>query len=147
MDPDFLWHTLAGGTILATAVTVARLLLDYAGRGIERAADRRVRYDLRQRDAEARLERVLQDRLAEADRRLEREHLLLLQAHELLKEQYRALRADRSQHADRSPQVVDRSPQADRSAQADRSPQPDCAVQADRAGMLESAATDRDART
>jgi hypothetical protein len=96
MDPDFFWHTLAGGTILATAVTFARLLLDYALRGVDRRADPYARHDRRQRDAEARLERLLQERLAEADRRLEREHLLLLQAHELLKEQHLALQAQRA---------------------------------------------------
>jgi len=96
MDPDFFWHTLAGGTILATAVTFARLLLDYAVRGVDRRADPYARHDRRQRAAEARLESLLQDRLAEADRRLEREHLLLLQAHELLKEQHLALQAERA---------------------------------------------------
>ena len=94
MDPDFFWHTLAGGTILATAVTFARLLLDYAVRSVDRHAPR---HDRRQRDAEARLERLLEDRLAEADRRLEREHRLLLQAHELLKAQHLALQAERAQ--------------------------------------------------
>lgn len=72
MDSDFLWHTLGGGAIITAALTLARLLLDYGLRG----GDRRIEHDERrrsqQRDAEARLERVLQDRLAEADRRLER---------------------------------------------------------------------------
>ena len=97
MDPDALWHSLGGGAIIAAALTFARLLLDYGSR----ASDRRRG---EQRDAEARLERVLQDRVAEADRRLERceldlnaergrraalehEHAMLLQAHARLKEQ------------------------------------------------------------
>src|ERR1051325_6599010 len=95
MDPEFLLHSLAGGAILGAALTFARLLLESAARGVDRRSERDERHTMRQRDAEARLERVLQDRLAEADRRLEREHLLLLQAHELLKEQYAALQADR----------------------------------------------------
>src|ERR1051325_4440608 len=95
MDADFLWHSIGGGAIIAAALTFARLLLEYTAKGVERRWERDERHTMRQRDAEARLERVLQDRLAEADRRLEREHLLLLQAHELLKEQYAALQADR----------------------------------------------------
>ncbi|HEY2593045.1 MAG TPA: hypothetical protein VGK33_04005 [Chloroflexota bacterium] len=76
MDPDFLWHTLTAGAMIAAAIAFARLLLDYLLRG-ERSArhererlerERRLRLD---RAAEARLERVLQGRLAEADRRLE----------------------------------------------------------------------------
>jgi hypothetical protein len=95
MDSDFVWHSIGGGAIIAAALTFARILLDYTMRGADRRMERDERHNMRQRDAEARLERVLQDRLAEADRRLEREHLLLLQAHELLKEQYVALQADR----------------------------------------------------
>ncbi len=95
MDADFLWHTIGGGAIIAAALTFARLLLEYTARGADRRQDRDDRRSAYQRDAEARLERVLQDRLAEADRRLEREHLLLMQAHELLKEQYIALQAER----------------------------------------------------
>lgn len=95
MDADFLWHSLGGGAILAAALTFARLLLDYGARGMDKHHEREDRRGIYQRDAEARLERVLQDRLAEADRRIEREHLLLMQAHELLKEQYVALQADR----------------------------------------------------
>lgn len=95
MDPDFLWHSIGGGAILAAALTFARLLLEYTARGTDKRHEREDRRTTYQRDAEARLERVLQDRLAEADRRLEREHLLLMQAHELLKEQYVALQVDR----------------------------------------------------
>ncbi|HEV7664412.1 MAG TPA: hypothetical protein VGQ62_12810 [Chloroflexota bacterium] len=90
MDNDTLLHSLAGGAIITAAFTFARLLLEYGSR----ASDRRVEHDDRrhqqQRDAEARLERVLQDRLAEADRRLDR----LQQAHELLVQQYACLQSD-----------------------------------------------------
>jgi C4-dicarboxylate-specific signal transduction histidine kinase len=72
MDSDFLWHTLGGGAIITAALTLARLLLDYGMRGGERRLDVDERRRAQQRDAQARLERVLQDRLAEADRRLER---------------------------------------------------------------------------
>jgi hypothetical protein len=107
MDPEFLLHVLSGGAMITAAVAVARLLLDYLVRG-ERGGDpqeRRLRHD---RDAEARLERILQDRLAEADRRLERsdaelraervradalEHDLvrLRQAYDLLEVEYASL--------------------------------------------------------
>jgi hypothetical protein len=100
MDPDLLWHSLGGSAIIAAALTLARLLFDHYVRGIERRLERDERHSLHQRDAEARLERMLQDRLAEADRRLEREHVLLLQSHELLREQYLALQADRLRHLD-----------------------------------------------
>jgi len=72
MDNDFFWHTLGGSAIISAALALAKLLLDYGLRGGERRleqSDRRRRQD---HDAEARLERVLQDRLAEADRRLDR---------------------------------------------------------------------------
>ena len=95
MDADFLWHSIGGGAVIAAALTVVRLILEHFAHRAERRTEREERRGMRQRDAEARLERVLQDRLAEADRRLEREHLLLLQAHELLKEQYAVLQAER----------------------------------------------------
>jgi hypothetical protein len=111
MDPDTLWHTVGAGAILAAALTLARLLLDYGFRGGERRLEHDERRRAQQRDAEARLERLLQDRLSDADRRLERceleaqaervrgaslagEHARLVQAHELLKEQYAILQAD-----------------------------------------------------
>ena len=72
MDSDFLLHSLGGGAIIAAALTLARLLLDYGMRGGERRVEQDERRRVQQRDAEARLERILQDRLAEADRRLER---------------------------------------------------------------------------
>lgn len=104
MDSDFLLHSLGGGAIIAAALTLARLLLDYGLRGGERRVEHDERRRVQQRDAEARLERILQDRLAEADRRLERcdlelhaervrcasleqELLRIQQAYELLKAQ------------------------------------------------------------
>ena len=72
MDSDFFWHSLGGGAIIAAALTLARLLLDYGLRGGERRVEHDERRRRQQRDAEARLERLLQDRLAESDRRLQR---------------------------------------------------------------------------
>lgn len=72
MDSDFLLHAIGGGAIITAALTLARLLLDYGLRGGERRSELDERRRAQQRDAEARLERILQDRLAEADRRLER---------------------------------------------------------------------------
>lgn len=111
MDPDFFWHSLGGGAIVAAALTFARLLLEYGSRGGERRLEHAERHRGQQRDAEARLERILQDRLADADRRLERyeqdasaervrcatlehEYARLQQAHDLLKDQYANLQAD-----------------------------------------------------
>lgn len=110
MDSDSFWHSLGGGAIVAAALTFARLLLEYGFRGGERRLEHADRRHAQQRDAEARLERVLQDRLADADRRLERyeqdvsaervrcatlehEHARLLLAHELLQQQYASLHA------------------------------------------------------
>jgi hypothetical protein len=118
MDSDFLLHSLGGGAIIAAALTLARLLLDYGMRGGERRVEHEERRRSQQRDAEARLERILQDRLAEADRRLERcdldlraelvrsaaleqELLRLQQAYELLQAQL-TLRA--CEQAQRLPQ-------------------------------------------
>jgi hypothetical protein len=111
MDPDFLWHSLGGGAIVAAALTFARLLLESGARGGERRLEHAERHRGQQRDAEARLERILQDRLADADRRLERyeldvsaervrcaaleyEHARLQSAHEVLKEHYASLQAE-----------------------------------------------------
>jgi hypothetical protein len=111
MDPESFLHSLAGGAIIAAALTFARLLLDYGLRGGERRLEHDDRRRRQQRDAEARLERVLHDRLAEADRRLERceldmhaerarsailehEHARLLQTHDLLKEQFSTLQSE-----------------------------------------------------
>ena len=75
-NSDFWWHTLGGGALLTAAVTLARLIFDYA---IHRG---------HQREAEARLERLLQARLADADRRLDRSEA------ELHKERLRATRLE-----------------------------------------------------
>src|ERR1051326_1431011 len=108
MDSDFFWHTLGGGAIITAALTLARLLLDYGIRGGERRVELDERRRAHQRDAEVRLERVLEDRLAEADRRLARadaelrdervrsaalEHELvcLRQAYDLLRVEYASL--------------------------------------------------------
>ncbi|MBV9578113.1 MAG: hypothetical protein JO057_05935 [Chloroflexi bacterium] len=76
MDPNFLWQSLGGGAVitavLTTVIALARILADYAARTSDRRAEHTDRRDRQNRDAEARLERILQDRLAEADRRLER---------------------------------------------------------------------------
>jgi hypothetical protein len=113
MDSDTLWHSLGGGAIIAAALTLARLLLEYGIRGGDRRSEQEDRRRGRQRDAEARLERVLQDRLAEADRRLERfemdmhaervrcatlehDNARLMETYELLRLQYEAMRADRA---------------------------------------------------
>jgi C4-dicarboxylate-specific signal transduction histidine kinase len=111
MDAETLLHSLAGGAIVAAALTFARLLLEYGFRGGERRQEGEERRHRLQRDAEARLERVLQDRLADADRRLERceldmhaervrsaaleqDNARLVQAYELLKEQHLSLQAE-----------------------------------------------------
>jgi C4-dicarboxylate-specific signal transduction histidine kinase len=111
VDPNILWQTLGGGAIIAAALALARLLLDYGMRGGERRIEHEDNRRRLQRDAEARLERILQDRLADADRRLERfeqetytermraaslehEHARLLQAYGLLKEEFAALQAE-----------------------------------------------------
>ena len=110
MDSDSFWHSLGGGAIVAAALTLARLVIEYGFRRGERRLEHADRRQSQQRDAEARLERILQDRLADADRRLERyeqdvsaervrcatlehEHARLLLAHELLQQQYASLQA------------------------------------------------------
>src|SRR5260370_42622104 len=64
MDSDFFWHSLGGGAIVAAALTFSRLLLEYGFRGGERRLEHAERRHGQQRDAAARLERLLQDRLA-----------------------------------------------------------------------------------
>jgi hypothetical protein len=103
MDADTLWRSLGGGAAIAAALTLVRLFIEYRLRGHERRVEQEERRRRQQADAEARLERILQDRLAEADRRLERcaldlnaerlrcgtlehENLLLQQANALLNE-------------------------------------------------------------
>src|SRR6185503_9217328 len=66
------WHSLGGGALVAAVLTLVRIGLDYTFRNGERRLEREDRRGAHQRDAEARLERVLQDRLSEADRRLEK---------------------------------------------------------------------------
>ena len=75
-DSDFWWHTLGGGALLTAAVTLARLVFDYA---IHRG---------QQHAAETRLERLLEERLADADRRLGRSEA------ELRKERLRVARLE-----------------------------------------------------
>jgi hypothetical protein len=60
MDTDFWLHSFTGGALITAAFTLARLVVDYALRGQQRENDQRI-------------ERILQDRLAEADRRYEAE--------------------------------------------------------------------------
>ena len=113
MDADAFWRSLGGGAAVAAALTLVRLLIEYRLRGNERRIEHTERRHRQQADAEARLERVLQDRLADADRRLEHfaldlhaerlrsgtleyEHAQLQQAHALLKEQHANLQAERA---------------------------------------------------
>ncbi len=60
MDTEFWLHSFTGGALITAAFTLARLVLEYALRG-------------QQRDNNQRIEHILQDRLAEADRRYEAE--------------------------------------------------------------------------
>lgn len=111
LDLDPVWHSLGGGALAAAVLTVVRLGLDYGFRHGERRLEREDRRGAQQRDAEARLERVLQDRLSEADRRLERcelemdgererrvaierEYAVLVRAYDLLKDQYSVVHAE-----------------------------------------------------
>ena len=113
MDVDLFWRSVGGGALIAAAIALGRLILEFTVLGAERRADEDERRRCQQRDAEARLERVLQDRLADADRRLdryeldvhterlrwarlEREHAHLLEAHELLKQQCARLEAEQA---------------------------------------------------
>jgi hypothetical protein len=75
MDPvfndfDSVWHSVGGGALVAAALTVLRLGLEYTQRRGERRLDHEERRRSHQR--QARLERVLQERLGDADRRAER---------------------------------------------------------------------------
>ncbi len=111
LDLEPVWHSLGGGAIVAGTLALVRLALELSFRQHERkleSADRRGAF---QRDAQARLERELRDRLADADRRLERcelesdaerqrrlelerEHAQLSRSHELLSRRYALLRAE-----------------------------------------------------
>lgn len=116
MDADSFWRSLGDGALVAAALTVVRLVLEAGLRRADRSLDREERTHRQQRDAEARLERLLHDRLADADRRLERsdlelqdervrratlehEHARLRHAHQLLSEQYAVLIAEHARLA------------------------------------------------
>ena len=111
LDPDAALHSVGGGAVIAATVTLVRLGLDYGFRRHGRRLDADERERTFNRDAEARLERVLQDRLSEADRRLDRcefqidaerarraalqhDHAALSLAHDALREQYGVLRSE-----------------------------------------------------
>jgi len=78
MDSDFLWHSIGGGAIIAAALTLARLLLDYGLRG----GERRVEQDERRRSQQLELHAERAHAAA-----LEHELLRLEQAYEVLKAQ------------------------------------------------------------
>jgi hypothetical protein len=123
MDPDLFWRSVGGGALVAAAIALVRLILEFTVLGADRRSEVQDRRRRQQRDAEERLQRVLEDRLADADRRLdryeldvhterlrcatlEREHAHLLEAHEQLKQQYARLEAEHAathQH----PSVID----------------------------------------
>ena len=65
MDSDLIWRSLGGGAVLTALITAVLTLVRL---WLERDQRRRSQ----QSDLDARLERILQDRLAEADRRFER---------------------------------------------------------------------------
>jgi hypothetical protein len=134
MDPNLLWHSLGGGALIACALTLVHLLLDYGMRASERRGDRDERRRAQRRDAEARLERVLQDRLAASDRRLERSDadlraervrvavleqdlLRVQQAYELLSLEYATLKGATDQSASRREPSLPASPPPSPSSQ------------------------------
>jgi hypothetical protein len=113
-DLDPIWRGLGGGALVAATLTIVRLLLEHHFRHRERRFDQAERRGAFERDAEARLERVLQDRLSEADRR----YTVLLQLHESLKDQYASLHAEHAvllahyrlmldRHADSPPALLE----------------------------------------
>src|SRR4051794_36976121 len=69
---DSVWHAVGGGALVAAILTIARMLLEHGLRHRDRSLDQAERRGAFERDAEARLERLLQDRLSDSDRRLER---------------------------------------------------------------------------
>jgi hypothetical protein len=110
-DLDPVWHSVGGGAAVAAVLALLRLGIEYGFKNRERRLEHDERRRGYQRDAEARLERLLHDRLTDAERRLERwelevdserqrrvlierEHAVLVQAHDSLKEQYTALHAE-----------------------------------------------------
>jgi hypothetical protein len=120
-DLQPIWHSLGSGAAIAAAVTLVRLGLEFAIRHNERRLEHEDRRRAHQRDAEARLERLLQDRLSEADRRLERceldmdtererrfaierDYAVLRRAYELLEERCRPGHMPRRQPPQPQPQ-------------------------------------------
>jgi hypothetical protein len=108
---DLIWHSLGGGAIVAAALTLVRVVVEYGFRRREHRDQQVERQRIDKRDADARLDRQMQERLSEAairleryereigaerDRRtaLERDYLLLQQAHHLLNDQFGALQTD-----------------------------------------------------
>jgi len=125
LDIDTLLHGLGGGAALAAAIALARLVVEFLIRRSDRGFDEDDRRRGHLRDAESRVERILQERLAQADRHLdraaadveleraqrasvERDYALLEQAHQLLQQHYAMLlrehrRAEgRPDHQDRT---------------------------------------------
>jgi hypothetical protein len=72
MDLDGVWSGIGGGVLVAGAVALAKLLFEHVDRRGQRALDREDRRRAHEWDAEARLERLLEDQLADAERRVER---------------------------------------------------------------------------
>ena len=98
-DLDSLWRSLGGGALVAAALTLARMLLEQAFRQRDRARDQAERRGAFERDAEARLERLLQDRLCAVDRRLERSQEELEDERQRRADVERAYAALRAEHA------------------------------------------------
>jgi C4-dicarboxylate-specific signal transduction histidine kinase len=108
---DLVWHSLSGGAIVAAALALVRIVVEYRFRRRERRLEQAERRRMYQRDAEARLERQVHERLSDAARRLERceleveaersrrtalerDYALLQQSHHLLSDQFGALQTD-----------------------------------------------------
>jgi exonuclease VII large subunit len=72
IDLEPVWHTLGGGAAAAAVFTLLRLGLEYGFRHADRRIDRDERHHGQRQDVEARLERLLHERLNDAERRLER---------------------------------------------------------------------------
>ncbi len=89
-DLEPLWRSLGGGAVAAAALALLRVGLEYLFRHRDRSLDQADRRRTFQRDAEARLERILQDRVSDADRRVERAE----QRYAALQERYVALCAE-----------------------------------------------------
>jgi exonuclease VII large subunit len=72
IDLEPVWHSLGGGAAAAALFALLRLAVEYGFRHADRRMDRDERHRGQQQDVEARLERLLQERLSDAERRLER---------------------------------------------------------------------------